>query len=186
LARPPVPNQPPDPPSSHHVPMDPDTARLVLQLDDALTAFRAGEGTGVHALDLASRLMGDLGDDLVWRDTPQPNARRRIPRRPDRVELAVLSALASTYGADLLTNAALGYALRLIARHGGIAFVQRVLWGASATDLQLAEMLKRSRAALVQVSLAFSDAFLADANDVLAGFRPQPPAKQGPSDNGHD
>jgi hypothetical protein len=98
--------------------MDPDTARLVLQLDDALTAFRAGEGTGVHALDLASRLMGDLGGDLIWRDTSQPNVRRRIPRRPDRVELAVLSALASTYGADLLTNAALGYALRLIARHG--------------------------------------------------------------------
>jgi hypothetical protein len=83
----------------------------------------------VHALDLASRLMGELADDPIWRDTTQRSPRGPIPRRPDRVELAVLSALAGTYGADLLTNAALGYALRLIARHGGIAFVQRALWG---------------------------------------------------------
>jgi hypothetical protein len=169
-------------------PHDPDTARLVLLLDQAITAFRAGEGTGVHALDLASRLMGEreLADDPIWRDTTQRSVRGPIPRRPDRVELAVLSALAGTYGADLLTNAALGYALRLIARHGGIAFVQRVLWGASASDLQLAEMLKTSRAALVQVSLAFSDAFLADANDVLAGFRTPPPARPTPTDDSHD
>jgi hypothetical protein len=55
--------------------------------------------------------------------------RPRVPRRPDRVELAILTALADTYGNEILTNVSLGYALRLVARHGGVALVQRVLWG---------------------------------------------------------
>ncbi len=35
---------------------DQETARIVLQLDRAITAFRAGESTGLRALDSASRL----------------------------------------------------------------------------------------------------------------------------------
>jgi hypothetical protein len=96
------------------------------------------------------------------------------------VELAILTALADTYGSELLTNASLGYALRLVARHGGIALVQRVLWGESASDVQLATMLGATRAAFTQISLAFPDAFLAEANDVLAEFRPRPPGGSKP------
>ena len=78
------------------------------------------------------------------------------------------------------------YALRLVARHGGVASVQRVLCGESASEAQLAVMLTAARAAFTQISLAFSDVFLAEANDVIAGFRPRPPGeprqrKGGPS-----
>jgi len=92
-----------------------------------------------------------------------------------RVELAILTAVADTYGSEILTNSSLGCALRLVARHGGIALVQRVLWGESAPDAQLAVILGATRAAFAQISLAFAEVFLAEANAVIAGFRPQPP-----------
>src|SRR5471032_2697800 len=170
----------PDPLSDKAAPLNPETARIVLRLDDAISAFRAGDATGIRALDAASRLIGDLADDV----TARANGRRKVPRRPDRVELAILTALADTYGSELLTNASLGYALRLVARHGGVAFVQRVLWGESASDAQLAVMLTATRDALMQLTLAFSDAFLAEANDVLAGFRPRPPGESTPRKGG--
>jgi hypothetical protein len=175
-----MPSQPSDVPSDKAVPLNPETARIVLRLDDAISAFRAGEGTGLRALDSASRLIGDLADDGVSDHAARAHGRRNVPRRPDRVELAILTALADTYGSEILTNASLGYALRLVARHGGITLVQRVLWGESASDVQLATMLGATRAAFTQVSLAFPDAFLAEANDVLAGFRPRRPGGSKP------
>ena len=164
----------PDPLSDKAVPINPETARIVLRLDDAISAFRAGEATGIPAVDSASRQIGDLADDAIAGDATRRSERRRIPRRPDRVELAILTALADTYGAEMLSNASLGYALRLVARQGGIALVQRVLWGESASDAQLATMLGATRAAFTQISLAFPDAFLAEANAVIAGFTPRP------------
>ena len=181
MARPPCHN-----PSPTRRPITPPrstrTARIVLRLDDAISAFRAGEATGIPALDSASRLIGDLADDV----TARAHGHRNVPRRPDRVELAILTALADTYGSELLTNASLGYALRLVARHGGVALVQRVLWGESASDLQLATMLGATRAAFTQITLAFSDDLMADAKNVLAGFRPRPPgdAQRGRSSRG--
>jgi len=86
------------------------------------------------------------------------------------MELAILTALADTYGNEILTNVSLGYALRLIARHGGVALVQRVLWGESASDVQLATMHGATRAAFTQITLAFSDDLMADAKDALDGF----------------
>jgi hypothetical protein len=171
---------PPEAPSDKEAPLDPVTARIVLCLDDAISAFRAGERTGLHALDSASRLMGELTDDATTSAAARRGERPRVPRRPDRVELAILTALADTYGAEILSNASLGYALRLVARHGGVTFVQRLLWGESASDAQLAVMLTATRAAFTQISLAFPDAFLAEANDVLAGFRPRPPGNDKP------
>jgi hypothetical protein len=157
------------PPSDKAAPLNPATARLVLRLDDAISAFRAGEATGIRALDAASRLIGDLADDV----TARANGHRKVPRRPDRVELAILTALADTYGAEIVHNASLGYALRLVARHGGVALVQRVLWGESASDVQLATMLGATRAAFTQITLAFRDDLMAEANDVLSAYRPQ-------------
>ena len=175
-----MPSQPSDAPSDKAAPLNPETARIVLRLDDAISAFRAGEATGIHALDSASRLIGDLADDV----TERANRRRKVPRRPDRVELAILTALADTYGSEILTNASLGYALRLVARHGGITLVQRVLWGESASDVQLATMLGATRAAFTQITLAFSDDLMAEANDVLSGFRPRPPDESTPRKGG--
>ncbi len=166
---------PPAAPPDKDAPLDPVTARIVLRLDDAISAFRAGEGTGLHALDSASRLMGELNDDASTSAAIRRGERPRVPRRPDRVELAILTALADTYGNEILINASLGYALRLVARHGGVALVQRVLWGESASDVQLATMLGAARAAFTQIAFAFSDDLLAEANGVLSGFRPQSP-----------
>lgn len=155
-----------------------EAARVVLRLDTAIVAFRAGESTGLRALDSASRLLDDRTDDGISVHAARAQGGRRVPHRPDRVELAILTALADTYGTELLTNASLGYALRLVARHGGVAFVQGILWGESASDAQLSVMLTAARAAFIQISLAFPDVFLAEANTVIASFMPGPP---GPS-----
>jgi hypothetical protein len=175
---------PPDAPSDKAVPLNPETARIVLRLDDAISAFRAGEATGIPALDSASRLTGDQAGDLADDVTARANGHRKVPRRPDRVELAILTALADTYGSEIMTNSSLGYALRLVARHGGVALVQRVVWGESASDVQLAVMLVATRAAFTQISLAFPDAFLAEANDVIGWFRPRPPGEPTPRKGG--
>jgi hypothetical protein len=151
-----------------------ETTRIVLALDTAIAAFRAREPTGLRALDAASRLIGELPADVADRDaTVRRGGQGRGPRRPDRVELAILTALADTYGSEKLTNASLGYALRLVARHGGVSLVQRVLWGESASDAQLAA----TRAAFTQISSSFSDTFLADAKEVIAGFLSRPPGE---------
>jgi hypothetical protein len=118
-------------------------------------------------------------------------ARAHVPARPDRIELAILTALADIYGGELLAvDDALGYALRLLARHGGVRLVQRVLWGDTVSDAALAVLLVESRAALTQISLAFPDAFLAEANAVIAGFRPgprpRPPGDLNSPKGGHD
>jgi hypothetical protein len=119
--------------------------------------------------------MTPLTDDEVMSEAERRAGLEPIVQRPDRVELAILTALADTYGNEILTNASLGYALRLVARHGGVALVQRVLWGESASDVQLATMLGATRAAFTQITLAFSGDLMADAKDALEGFRPRPP-----------
>ena len=91
------------------------------------------------------------------------------------MELAVLTVLADTYGAEMLSNSSLGYVLRLFARHGGVVLAQRVLFGESAADQQLSVMLTATRVALTQVSALFAEEFFADANVFIAGFRPHSP-----------
>src|SRR3978361_2507347 len=113
-----MPQTPPPAPPDKGAPLDPETARVVLSLYDAISAFRAGETTGLHALDSASRLIGELTDDAITSAAVRRGERARAPRRPDRVELAILTALADTYGSEILTNASLGYAPRLIAPPG--------------------------------------------------------------------
>src|ERR1700694_5995385 len=96
---------PPAAPPDKGAPLDPVTARIVLRLDDAISAFRAGEPTCLQALDSASRLMGELTDDASTSAAALKGERQHVPRRPDRVELAILTALADTYGDEILTNA---------------------------------------------------------------------------------
>ena len=125
-----------------------ETARLVLQMDAAISAFRAGQLSGVQALDAASQIVRDPSIDLTIENMPGTYTRpveRRVPRRPNRVELAVLTVLADTYGAEMLSNSSLGYVLRLFARHGGVVLAQRVLFGESAADQQLSVMLTATR-----------------------------------------
>jgi len=155
-----------------------ETARLVLQMDAAISAFRAGRSSGIHALDAASQIVNDASNDNPMDERVRPTRRdvdRHVPRRPDRVELAVLTALADTYGSEMMTNSSLGYVLRLFARHGGVALAQRVLFGESAADQQLSVMVTAARVALTQVSALFEDQFFAEANALITGFRPPPP-----------
>jgi hypothetical protein len=51
----------PDPRHDKSEPVDPDTARIVLCLDDAIAAFRVGEATGIPALDCGHAADGRLG-----------------------------------------------------------------------------------------------------------------------------
>jgi hypothetical protein len=164
-----------------------ETARLVLQMDAAISAFRAGQRSGVQALDASSQIVTHVSaTDVSATDVSRLSgsmpasgtlrAERRVPHRPNKVELAILTALADTYGAEMLTNSSLGYVLRVFARGGGVALVQRLLFGESASDQQLSMMLTAARIALTQISTVFPDVFFADANAVIAGFRPRPPA----------
>ena len=153
-----------------------ETARLVLRMDAAISAFRAGLRSGVQALDAASPIVTRVLPSSSMPVSGTRPTERRVPRRPNKVELAILTALADTYGAEMLTNSSLGYVLRLFAKIGGVALVQRLLFGESASDQQLSMMLTAARIALTQVSTIFPDMFFADANAVIAGFRPRPPA----------
>jgi hypothetical protein len=161
-----------------------ETARLVLRMDAAISAFRAGLRSGVQGLDSASHSASHSASSFVTLVLPSNGnmplsgtrpTERGVPRRPNQVELAVLTALADTYGAEMLTNSSLGYVLRLFAKYGGVVLVQRVLFGESASDQQLSMMLTAARIALTQVSTIFPDVFFADANAVIVGFRPRPP-----------
>jgi hypothetical protein len=102
-----------------------ETARIVLALDTAIVAFRAGQSSGVRALGSTSGLLHNLPDDAASEHAGRADGPRRVPPRPYRP--AILTALPDTYCAEMLINTSLGYALRLIARRGGVAFVQRVL-----------------------------------------------------------
>ena len=158
-----------------------ETARLVLRMDAAISAFRAGLRSGVPALDAANRSANDFVTLVSSSSGKMPASgtrptERGVPRRPNQVELAILTALADTYGAEMLTNSSLGYVLRLFAKYGGVTLVQRLLFGESASDQQLSMMLTAARIALNQVSTIFPDVFFADANAVIVGFRPRPPA----------
>lgn len=89
-----------------------ENARLVLQMDAAISACRAGRSSGVQALDAANHSVIGAPNDPVPGGMPGTYARpveRRVPRRPDKAELAVLTVLADTYGSEMLTNSSLGY-----------------------------------------------------------------------------
>jgi hypothetical protein len=116
------------------------TARLVLQMDTAISTFRAGRSSGVQALDAASQTVSSVHNDPSIGGMPCTYARpveRCVPRRPNRVELSVLAVLADTYSAEMLSNPSLGSVLRLLAGHGAVALVHRGLFGESAADQQL-------------------------------------------------
>jgi hypothetical protein len=149
------------------------TVRITLKLDLAITAYRQGQRSGVHALDNKSRLWYARTDQRV-----------RAAVRPNCVELAILTALANTYGTELIKSESLGYVLWVLARDSGESLVQRVLWGETAADMQLAAMLGECRAAFSQIVLAWPADFLVEARAALArcglpeGRPPVPPSER--------
>lgn len=137
------------------------TDALVLLLDSAVTAYRAGRYSGFMALDM---LRSDSDPKALRR-------RRALPAKPDVVEIAVLTALAEVYGDAILTNAGLTFAIRLVAEHGGVFIVRRLICGTSETDARLSMLLEASYDRFSLIARAWPDILFADANDLLAGYR---------------
>jgi hypothetical protein len=143
--------------------------------------------SGVRAIDVASDVASRLMRGSTRDGSAHPALYRALPARADRVELAILTALAERYGCALLTHASLGYALRMIAERGGVAVVQRVLWSESAADAHLCVTLTAAQAAFTEISLAFPDAFFAEASALIAACCPFTPQRRGlPSSNKGD
>jgi len=151
------------------------TSPLVRSLEAGVTAVRAGRNSSIPSLGSDSQLRRDMEVYLDRRDG-------RLPSLPDRLnvlDLAVLIALAATYGDSMLSDADLGDVLRIIAHLGSFDFLQRVLWGETIGDRHLAERLNQASGALVRVTELFPTVSLTEANLVLALFRVGPRG-QGP------
>ena len=90
---------------------------MTLRLDALVTARRQAKAAwlATHALPVA-----------------------HLPTRPGRLEFAVLTALAQVYGAALVQDSHFLPVLDAIASRGGVALVQRALWGEQSEDVRLA------------------------------------------------
>ena len=62
-----------------------ETARLVLRMDAAISAFRAGLRSGVQALDAASPIVTRVLPSSSMPVSGTRPTERRVPRRPNKV-----------------------------------------------------------------------------------------------------
>ncbi|WP_235024751.1 hypothetical protein [Caballeronia arvi] len=107
-----------------------------------------------------------------------------LPIRPSRIELAVVIALAETFGASLYKEARFVSVIDLIAEVGAVALVQRVMYGVrpdydnsddgapavAAENARLAEVLREARVAFEFLCTTWPEVFLAQAHATLAGI----------------
>ncbi|WP_248324878.1 hypothetical protein [Caballeronia sp. Sq4a] len=132
-------------------------ARVVLELDDAITLKRRAAAAWLTA-------HGDAVPSL--------------PVKPSRLELAVIIALAETYGAALSSLPRFLPVLDFIADDGAVKLVQRVMYGArpttdfdvtayAAENARLAELLRDARTAFEFLCATWPEAFMAQASDAL-------------------
>ncbi|MDR5809070.1 hypothetical protein [Caballeronia sp. LZ019] len=101
-----------------------------------------------------------------------------LPVKPSRLELAVVIALAETYGAALSTLPRFLPVIDFIADYGAVKLVQRVMYGArpttdfdvtayAAENARLAELLREARPAFEFLCATWPEAFMAQASDAL-------------------
>ncbi|VXC89961.1 conserved hypothetical protein [Burkholderia sp. 8Y] len=132
-------------------------ARVVLELDEAITLKRRAAAAWLTA----------HGDAVP-----------RLPVKPPRLELAVVIALAETYGAALNALPRFLPVLDFIADYGAVKLVQRVMYGArpttdfdvtayAAENARLAELLREARTAFEFLCATWPEAFMAQASDAL-------------------
>ncbi|SAK70235.1 hypothetical protein AWB82_04200 [Caballeronia glebae] len=119
-----------------------------------------------------------------------------LPVKPSRLELAVVIALAESYGAALSAAPRFLPVLDFIADVGAVKLVQRVMYGArptthfdvtahAAENARLAELLREARPAFEFLCATWPEAFMAQASEALAQLglpRLRTPAS--PSTNG--
>ncbi|SAK88988.1 hypothetical protein AWB75_06113 [Caballeronia catudaia] len=151
-------------------------ARVVLQLDEAITLKRRAA---------AARL------------TAQGDAVPFLPIKPSRLELAVVIALAETYGAALYLDARFLPVLDFMADYGAVKLVQRVMYGArpttdfevtvyAAENARLAALLRDARTAFEFLCATWPEVFMGQASEALAKLglprlhAPAPPAPREP------
>ncbi|EKS72030.1 MULTISPECIES: hypothetical protein [Caballeronia] len=146
-------------------------ARVVLNVDEAITLKRTAAAAGLTAHHHAV-----------------PSLPRGLPLRPTRMELAVVIALAETYGAALYKETRFLPVIDCIANDGAVALVQRVMYGAraetdfdvtarTAENTRLAEVLRDARVAFEFLCATWPDVFLAETHALLAdlGVHVRPP-----------
>lgn len=134
--------------------------------------------------------------------TAHGHAAPTLPIKPTRMELAVVIALAETYGAALYQDARFVPVLDFIADDGAVALVQRVMYGAraesdnradfdvtgpTAENTRLADVLREARAAFEFLCATWPEVLLAETHALLAGLgvqvRPTEPEPMPPSSN---
>ncbi|SAL85098.1 hypothetical protein AWB68_07562 [Caballeronia choica] len=133
-------------------------ARVVLALDQAITRRRQLAAATVNA-----KLRIVLG---TW--VPPP-------LKPTRIELAVFTVLAQTYGPAVLHHPDFTPVLEDLAECGAVVLVQRALWGEQLDDVRLAARLLDARIPFEILCGTWPEVFMAQAHAELQGFRPQPP-----------
>jgi hypothetical protein len=139
-------------------------ARVVLQIDKSVTLKRTAAA--------------------AWL-TSHAEAVPSLPIRPTRMELAILIALAETYGARLYREACFLPAIDFIADYGAVLLVQRVMYGAqpasdtstdfdvtayAAENARLADLVRDARVAFEFLCATWPEVFLAQTHAVLAGI----------------
>jgi len=101
-----------------------------------------------------------------------------LPVRPSRLELAVVIALAETYGAALSSALRFVPVIDFIADYGAVKLVQRVMYGArpttdfdvtayAAENARLAELLREARTAFEFLCATWPEVFMAQASEAL-------------------
>ncbi|WP_250517739.1 hypothetical protein [Caballeronia sp. INDeC2] len=151
-------------------------ARVVLDVDAAITLKRRAAAAWLTA----------HGDAVPL-----------LPIKPSRVELAVVIALAETYGTALSSASRLLPVIDFIADHGAVKLVQRVMYGArptthfdvsayAAENSRLAERVRDARTSFEFLCATWPEVFMAQASEALAGLglptlrAPAPPSAKGP------
>jgi hypothetical protein len=132
---------------------DAEVARVTLELDQEITRHRRA-GAMHHIVE----------------GRPLP-----LPVKPTQIELAVLTALAQTYGPAVLNHRDFTPVLDCIAERGAVVLVQRALWGERPDDVRLAARLLDARIPFEILCGTWPAAFMAQALAELQRFRPQPP-----------
>ncbi|MCE4548054.1 MULTISPECIES: hypothetical protein [unclassified Caballeronia] len=152
-----------------------EVAHVVLKVDEVIALKRTAAAAGLTAHHHAV-----------------PSLPRGLPLRPTRMELAVVIALAETYGAAVYKETRFLPVLDCIADDGAVALVQRVMYGAradsdnsadfdvtarTAGNTRLADVLRDARVAFEFLCATWPEVFLAQAHAVLAelGVHVRPP-----------
>jgi hypothetical protein len=144
-----------------------EVARVVLKVDASITLKRTAAAAWLTA----------HGDAVPL-----------LPVKPTRMELAVVIALAETYGAPLYKESRFVPVIDFIADYGAVVFIQRVMYGArpvtdfdvtayAAENARLAEAVRDARVAFEFLCATWPEVFLAQTHAVLAGLgvRARPP-----------